>query len=553
MIKHEIGRLVDEAVQRARETGALPGVALPEVVIERPQRPEHGDYATSLPLRLARAARANPMELGGRLAELVPASDVVDRVEVAPPGFINFHLSAPWLAQQVEAIVARGESFANVAVGDGKKVQVEFVSANPTGPLHAGNGRWAAIGGALARVLNAAGYRVETEYYFNDAGAQVETFGRTLYARYQQLFGREAPVPEDGYVGHYMVELAEQARERFGEGMLRSPGEDAPEDLARFGLEEVMGWIRRDLGELGIEYDHWYQEQTVFEAGYFDKVMSLLREKGLIVEREGAVWLAATQLGADKDEVLVRSSGVPTYLATDIGYHYDKFLVRDFDRVVDIWGADHQGHVRPLQLAAEAMGLEPDRLTIIIGQLVTLRRGDEVLKLSKRSGDIVTLREVMEEVGKDACLYFFLSRSADVTIDFDVELAKKQSADNPVYYVQYAHARIASILEKAREKLGNVEGGDVSLLSHPAELALVRKMLLLPELVESIARTLEPHHLPHYAQDLATAFHDFYERCKVVDEAEPELSRARLKLVAAAKSVLATTLDLMGMSAPDKM
>jgi arginyl-tRNA synthetase len=350
-----------------------------------------------------------------------------------------------------------------------------------------------------------------------------------------------------------MVELAEQARERFGEAMLRPPGEPPPDELARFGIEEVMAWIRRDLSDLGVYYDHWYQEQTVFEAGHFDKVMSLLREKGLVVEREGAVWFAATQLGAEKDEVLVRSTGVPTYLATDIGYHYDKFLVRGFDRVVDIWGADHQGHVRPLQLAVEAMGLEPERLTIIIGQLVTLRRGEEVLKLSKRSGDIVTLREVMEEVGKDACLYFFLSRSADVSIDFDLELAKTQSAENPVYYVQYAHARIAGILEKAGEKLGDAAGGDVSLLTHPAELALVRKMLVLPELVEAIARTLEPHHLPHYAQDLATAFHDFYEKCKVVDDERPELSKARLKLVAAAKTVLATTLDLMGMSAPDKM
>ncbi|MEX1255206.1 MAG: arginine--tRNA ligase [Dehalococcoidia bacterium] len=553
MIKHEIALLVDEAVQRARDAGALPGVAMPETVIERPQRPEHGDYATSLPLRLARAARANPMELGQRLAGHVPASDAVDRVEVAPPGFINFHLNEAWLARQVETIIAAGADFARAPVGQGQLVQVEFVSANPTGPLHAGNGRWAAMGGALARVLRVAGYNVETEYYFNDAGNQVDAFGRTLYARYQQLFGREAPVPEDGYVGHYMVELAEQARERFGEDMLRPPGEPPPDELARFGIEEVMAWIRRDLGDLGVHYDHWYQEQTVFEAGHFDKVMSLLREKGLVVEREGAVWFAATQLGADKDEVLVRSTGVPTYLATDIGYHYDKFLVRGFDRVVDIWGADHQGHVRPLQLAAEAMGLEPERLTIIIGQLVTLRRGDEVLKLSKRSGDIVTLREVMEEVGKDACLYFFLSRSADVSIDFDLELAKTQSAENPVYYVQYAHARIAGILEKAGEKLGDAGGGDVSLLTHPAELALVRKMLVLPELVEAIARTLEPHHLPHYAQDLATAFHDFYEKCKVVDDEQPELSRARLKLVAAAKAVLATTLDLMGMSAPDKM
>jgi arginyl-tRNA synthetase len=553
VIKQEIAQAVQEAVSRAQRAGDLPDIALPEIVIERPQRAEHGDYATGLPLQLARAAKAKPFDIGQTLARHLPPSDAIARVEVAPPGFINFHFSDAWLARQVEAVLTAGPAFAQIPLGQGQKVQVEFVSANPTGPLHAGNGRWAALGSALARVLRAAGYQVETEYYFNDAGSQVETFGRTLYARYQQRFGRDVPIPEDGYVGAYMAGLAEQAQQQFGDAYLLPEGGPAPPELGQWGIEQVMGWIKRDLDELGVRYDHWYREQTVYEAGYFDKVMDLLRERSLIVEREGATWLATSQLGADKDEVLIRSSGMPTYLATDIGYHYDKFLVRNFDRVIDIWGADHQGHVRPLLLAIEAMGVEPERLQIIIGQLVTLRRGDEVLKISKRSGDIITLREVMEEVGKDACLFFFLSRSADVPIDFDLALAKEQSNENPVYYVQYAHARIAGILTLARERLPDAGGGDVRLLTHPAELVLVRKMLMLPELVDSMARTLQPHHLPHYAQELATAFHDFYEKCRVVDETNAELSKARLKLVAAAQSVLATTLDLMGMSAPDKM
>jgi arginyl-tRNA synthetase len=553
MIRDEIARSVKEAADRARQDGTLPDVALPEIVIERPQRPEHGDYATGLPLQLARAARANPIELGKTLAGLLPASDAIDRVEVAPPGFVNFHLSETWLAKQVDAILAAGADFARAPVGHGEKIQVEFVSANPTGPLHAGNGRWAALGSTLARVLEVAGFSVESEYYFNDAGTQVETFGRTLYARYQQLHGRDEAVPDDGYVGVYMLELAEQAKQHFGDSLLRPPGEPAPAELGHWGIEQVMEWIRRDLAALGVHYDVWYREQTVYEAGYFDKVMALLRERNLIVEREGAVWLATSQLGADKDEVLVRSSGMPTYLATDIGYHYDKFLIRGFDQVIDVWGADHQGHVRPLELATEAMGIDPGRLEIIIGQLVTLRRGDEVLKLSKRSGDIITLREVMEEIGKDACLYFFLSRSADVPIDLDLELAKRQSAENPVYYVQYAHARIAGILSTAQERLPGTDAGDTSLLTHPAELALIRKLLMLPELVENVARSRQPHHLPHYAQDLAAAFHDFYEKCRVVDNDNVELSKARLKLVAAAKIVLATALQLMGMSAPEKM
>ncbi len=553
MIKDDISRLVQEAAARAQKAGDLPQIALPETVIERPQRAEHGDYATSLPLQLARAAQAKPLDLGATLVKHMPESAAIERLEVVPPGFVNFHLSPAWLANQVDAIIEAGPAFAEVSVGNGEKVQVEFVSANPTGPLHAGNGRWAALGSTLARVLKIAGYNVETEYYFNDAGTQVDVFARTLYARYQQLFDRDVPVPEDGYIGSYMVDLAEQAREKFGDTMLSPEGEPPPDQLGRYGMEQVMDWIRRDLSDLGVEYDNWYREQTVYDSGYFDKVMSLLREKDLVTEREGAVWFATSKLEADKDEVLVRSSGLPTYLATDVGYHYDKFLVRDFDRVIDIWGADHQGHVRPLQLATQAMGIEEGRLDIIIGQLVTLRRGDETLKLSKRSGDIVTLREVIEEVGKDACLFFFLSRSADATIDFDLDLAKQQSSENPVYYVQYAHARIAGILKTAGERLPDAQGGDTALLTHEAELALIRKMLHLPELVEVMARTLEPHHLPHYAQDLATTFHDFYEKCRVVDEDNVDLSRARLKLVAAAQSVLATTLNLMGMDAPDRM
>jgi arginyl-tRNA synthetase len=553
MIRDDITRLVEEAVSAAQRAGSLPAIPIPEVALEHPQRIEHGDYATSLPLRLARAARENPMEIGRTIAAHIPPSSTLEGVDVAPPGFVNFQLASNWLANEVNAIVKAGPSFASASVGGGERVQVEFVSANPTGPLHAGNGRWAAMGSALVRILRAAGYDAEAEYYFNDGGTQVDVFARTLYARYQQLFGRETQIPDDGYAGEYMIDLATQARELFGDSWLRPPGEPPSEDVGTWGIQHVMDWIKRDLADLGVEFQSWYREQSVYDEGHYDKVMSLLRERGLIAEREGAVWFASSQLGAEKDEVLVRSTGAPTYLAADIGYHYDKFFVRKYDRVVDIWGADHQGHVKPLHLAMEAINLEPERLSIIIGQLVALRRGNEVVKASKRSGDIVMLREVYEEVGKDACLFFFLSRSADAPIDFDVELAKRESNENPVYYVQYAHARIAGIIRLASERLGDTEGGDVNLLTQPAELALVRKMLLLPELVEMMARTLEPHHLPHYAQDLATAFHDFYEKCRVIDEGQPDLSRARLKLVAATKSVLAAALSLMGMSTPERM
>jgi arginyl-tRNA synthetase len=479
----------------------------------------------------------------------------VGEINVAAPGFINFRLSDLWLAEQVKAILAEGEAFGNLPLGNGLKVQVEYVSANPTGPLHVGNGRWAAIGSTLANVLKAAGYQVTQEYFVNDMLTQVETFGRTLYARYQQLFGVAADIPADGYPGDYVIELAREIREEYGDRFLgpREFGPDSPPEFRTVGITKMLESIEADLATMGVTYDVWYRESGLYGPdSRYDQTMALLREKGFVSEKEGATWFTSSALGEDKDNVLVRSTGHPTYFASDIAYHYDKFLVRDFDRVIDIWGADHQGHVSRLRAALGALGVDPARLDIIIGQLVTLKRGGEVVRISKRAGDIVTLREVVDEVGADACRFFFLTRSADATVDFDLDLAKRQSAENPVYYVQYAYARIAGILSLGQERAIDYGDGDVSLLGHPAELALIRKMLRLPELVESMAENLEVHHLTHYSLDLATAFHDFYERCRVVTDDVP-LSKARLKLVAAARSVLGRTLALMGVRAPERM
>ncbi len=552
MIRHDIERLVAEAVRRAQAAGSLPAVAVPEPSVERPQRPEHGDYASSLPLRLARSAGMNPLEIAGAIAAEVRVGDGLAEVDVAPPGFLNFRLSPAWLAGQVDAILAEGEAFARVPLGAGQRAQVEFVSANPVGPLHVGNGRGLALGDTLANVLAAAGYDVEREYLVNDAGTQTESFAATLYARYQQLFGREAEVPPGGYPGEYMLGLAEGLKAIQGDSLLRPPGESYPDELHDLGVERMMEVIKADLAALGVRYDRWFSERSLYTSGTYEKAMALLREGGFVAEKEGATWFASSELGDERDNVLVRSSGAPTYFASDIAYHYDKFLVRGFDRVINIWGADHQGHVPRMKAAVAALGVEPGRLSIIIYQLVTLKRGDEVVRLSKRAGDIVTLRELVDEVGPDAARFVFLSRAADSHMDFDIELAKRQSAENPVYYVQYAHARIAGILAHAAERLPDHSDGDVSLLTHEAELALVRKMLLLPELVESISISLEPHPLPYYAIDLATAFHDFYEKCRVVSD-DVALSKARLKLVAAAKLVLARTLALMGMSALERM
>lgn len=554
LIKHEIEELVLAAVRRAQEEGTLPSFAVSDAVVDRPQRPEHGDYASSLPMRLARTARMNPLEIAKVISAQMEAasSSAVAAVEVAPPGFINVRLSTEWLTTQVDEIRQEGATFGSIDLGRGQKVQVEFVSANPVGPIHVGNGRGLALGDTLARVLGAAGYAVQREYLVNDAGTQTATFAATLYARYEQLFGREVAIPEGGYPGEYMIDLALGLKERCGDSLLRAEGEPHPPEVHDLGVEMMLDTIKRDLAGIGVHYDNWFSERSLYKTGTYEKTMALLRENGYVAEREGATWLVSSSLGEEKDNVLVRSTGAPTYFASDIAYHYDKFLIRGFDRVINIWGADHQGHVPRMKAAVAALGVDPERLTIIIYQLVTLKRGDEIVKLSKRAGDIVTLREVVEEVGADAVRFNFVSRAADSHMDFDLELAKRQSAENPVYYVQYAHARIAGILTQAEERIPDFSDGDVALLTHESELALIRKMLRFPELVEDVATNLEPHQIPYYAVDLATAFHDFYEKCRVLTDDEA-MSKARLKLVSAAKATLARALDLMGMSAPERM
>lgn len=555
MIKHHIEDLVLAAVRSAQDAGALPAFTVSDAVVDRPQRPEHGDYASSLPMRLARTARMNPLDIARVIASHMEAAardGVIAVVEVAPPGFINVRLASSWLTSQADAIREAGPSFGDVPLGHGFRVQVEFVSANPVGPIHVGNGRGLALGDTLARVLAAAGYEVQREYLVNDAGTQTATFAATLYARYEQLFGRVAVIPEGGYPGEYMIDLARELKDRRGDSLLAPEGESYPEEIHDLGVEIMLDVIKRDLAAIGVHYDNWFSERSLYRSDTYDRMMTLLRDNDYVAEREGAVWFASSALGEEKDNVLVRSTGAPTYFASDIAYHYDKFLIRGFDNVINIWGADHQGHVPRMKAAVSALGVAPERLAIIIYQLVTLKRGEEVVKLSKRAGEIITLRQVVDEVGADAVRFNFVSRAADSHMDFDIELAKRQSAENPVYYVQYAHARIAGILAQASERFSDFSAGDVALLTHEAEQALIRKMLRLPELVESIAITLEPHQLPYYAIDLATAFHDFYEKCRVLSDDEA-LSMARLKLVSAAKLTLARTLDLMGMSAPERM
>ena len=555
IVRHLIVDLLDQALQEARKRDLLPSGTPIDVLVEHPQSLDHGDFATSLPLKLARSLRMNPLEIAQRLVPLVRPTDAVEKVWVEAPGFINFSLKPSWLASRVEGILEEGEAYGDVPLGNRESLQVEFVSVNPTGPIHVGHARGAVLGDALANILSAAGYWVTREYYFNDAGAQMETFYNSLYVRYQQVFDPSVEMPEGGYMGDYMVDMAQAIATEDGKRFLSMPPEQAEEELGKIGLEKMLQGIQDNMERLRIRFDVWFKEHTLYEDGQYEKTIETLRRGNHLTVREGATWFVSTALGEDKDNVLVRGSGAPTYFATDLAYHYNKFKERGFSKVINIWGADHQGHVSRMKAAIGALGIDPNRLTIIIHQLITLKSGDQVLRASKRSGDIITLQDLLQEVGPDACRYFFLARSPESQMEFDLDLAKKESSENPVYYIQYAHARIASILRLAQDSNIDYRDGDVSLLTDPAELSLIRRMVMLPELIESMAVNLEPHHLPHYAQDLATAFHWFYQQCRVVSSTpgDEAITRARLKLVKASAVVLGRCLHLMGMEAPEKM
>ena len=555
LVRDRIQEMVTAAVERARQEGAIQLESMPEILVERPGNPEHGDFATSLPLRLARATRINPLKLAETLVDFVPAAEEVTKVQAAPPGFINFYLNDGWVQNQVDLVRHAGASYGNVNAGNGRPVMVEFVSVNPTGPVHVGHTRGAVLGSALANTLAAAGYAVTREYYVNDAGTQMEAFYRSVYARYRESLGQEADFPANGYAGDYIADLGREIAESQGPRFLEMDEAQAVKEIGDIGREKMVALIRGDLEEIGVTFDNWFSERSLYGNQEYEQAMDRLREKNYLSERDNALWFNSTMLGDDKDNVVVRSSGEPTYFASDIAYHYNKFVKRQFEQVIDIWGADHQGHVPRMKAAVEALGVEPDGLTILISQMVTLKRGSEVVRASKRTGDFVTLRELAEEVGSDACRYFFLARSPSTQMEFDLELAKKESSENPVYYIQYAHARNYSILNLARSRDIDWSAGDVSLLTDPNELNLIRTMIRLPELVDQMAHSLEPHHLPHYAMELATAFHWFYENCRVIS-ANPEdndVTLARLKLVESAQIVFRRALELMGMNAPERM
>ena len=440
-------------------------------------------------------------------------------------------------------------------LGKGKSIQIEFVSVNPTGPIHIGHARGAVIGSVLANILEKAGYQVTREYYVNDAGAQMDLFADSIYARYKSLHGSAEEVPEHGYQGTYILDLAKNISHEYHKELSTMTKSDLTEKLKDIGITKMLQLIKDDLESIGVTFDVWFKETSLIESGTYDAVMELLKRKRHLTKRDGATWFASTELGEDKDNVLIRSTGSPTYFATDIAYHYDKFMLRNFSKVINIWGADHHGHISRMKTVVGALGANPDDLTIMLTQMVALKKGDAFLKASKRSGNLVELKELVNEVGSDVCRYFFLARTPQSHMEFDLELAKDQSAKNPVYYLQYAHARMAGILRTAKSHKIDWRGGDPLLLNNSFEIKLLRKMVLFPDLIESASATLETHQIPLFATELAAEFHLFYQNCQVVSQKDEDndISKARLKLVATAKSVLANCLQLMSINAPDTM
>jgi arginyl-tRNA synthetase len=550
MIRNTIQTLIAAAIGAAQASGALPAAELPEIVVEQPQRPEHGDFATPIALTLAKPMRRAPREIAQAIAAHLPTSEMVGAVEIAGPGYVNFRLQTDWLAQQVDRVLAEGPRYADQARGEGRRAQVEFISANPTGPLTVGHARNAVLGDTLANALAATGWQVTREYYFNDGGLQMKNLAESVRLRALQELGQTVEFPEGYYQGEYIREIARDLLRQHGPGILER-------DWIFFrdqAVEAIFADIRRTQERLGVHFDIYTNEAGFYDSGAIWRVLKRLREQGHIYEADGAIWFRATSFGADKDRVLVRSTGEPTYRLPDIAYHVDK-LERGFDLIVDVLGADHIAAVPDIVSAVKALGYDADRIKPLVYQFVTLLRHGELVKMSTRQANYVTLDELIDEVGADAVRFFLLMRSSDAPIEFDLDLAKRRSDENPVYYVQYAHARTAGILDRAAPEKGIAcdPAADVTLLTHPSELALIKEILRLGDVLAACAERLELHPLTFYARDLASAFNDFYRDCQVLAAPQAALVGARLKLVKAARIALARALGLMGMCAPAEM
>ena len=601
-MKQQVKELLSTAWRTLVETGQVSDVDLPDPQVERARDPAHGDFSTNLALVMAKAGGGKPRDLAAKLVAALPTSDLVTRIEIAGPGFINFFLASNAHLGLIPLILAAGPDYGRCQLGAGKRVQVEFVSANPTGPLHVGHGRGAAYGAVVADLLAAVGFNVHREYYVNDAGRQMDILAASVWLRYLELCGEEVRFPANGYRGDYVWDIAASLHRDHADAYRHEAAEvfaGAPEDAAsaderdaegnplpgapggdkevhidalvtrakellgdnryryvfELGLNTILDDIRDDLALFGVEYQEWYSERSLTEKGAVNRAIERLREAGHLYERDGALWFRSTAFGDDKDRVVVRDNGQSTYFASDIAYHMDK-LERGFERVIDIWGADHHGYVPRIKGALQALGDDPAKLDVLLVQFAILYRGGEKVQMSTRSGEFVTLRQLRKEVGRDAARFFYVMRRCEQHLDFDLDLAKSQSSDNPVYYVQYAHARVCSVLRQAAEKGLAVEPSpgltNLEHLAESHEQDLLKTLARYPEVVETAALSAEPHQLTHYLRELANAFHTYYNAHQFL-VADAALRDARLKLILATRQVLHNGLNLIGVSAPETM
>ncbi|MFM1651157.1 arginine--tRNA ligase [Brevibacillus sp. B_LB10_24] len=546
-LKAEIGRATVLA-------GLVAESELPEVVLEIPKEKAHGDYATNIAMQLTRVAKKPPRQIAEAIvAQLDKSKASIEKVEIAGPGFINFYLNNSYLTEVIGQVLAAGADYGRTDAGRGEKINVEFVSANPTGSLHLGHARGAAVGDSLCNVLDMAGYQVTREYYINDAGNQINNLAKSIEARYFQALGQDFPMPEDGYHGQDIVEFGQELAKEAGDKYANLPEEERFAFFRSYGLSRELAKLKHDLADFGVQFDVWFSETSLYEKGAVEKIVEVLRDKGVVYDQDGAVWFRSTDYGDDKDRVLVKNDGSYTYLTPDIAYHQDK-LSRGYDKLINIWGADHHGYIPRMKAAIQALGGKPDTLEVIINQMVSLYQGGEKVKMSKRTGKAVTMRDLMEEVGTDATRYFFAMRSPDSHLDFDMDLAVSKSNENPVFYVQYAHARICSILRQAEENgiSFDLQQADFNQIQTEKEIDLLKQVGAFPQEVAEAARSLAPHWVVRHLHQLATLFHSFYNAERVLTD-DPGKTQARLALVQAVQTVVQNGLRLIGVSAPEKM
>ncbi len=557
-IRQQIKGAVQSSVKKAIEAGELPQLEITDIAIEIPREKGHGDFSTNIAMQITKVAKKAPRQIAETIIKNMDLSNTyIVEVACAGPGFINFTLDTKYLYDAVRIIKEEKEQYGRINIGNGKKVMVEFVSANPTGPLHMGNARGGALGDCIASVLDAAGYDVTREFLINDAGNQIEKFGISLEARYIQLIKGEDAIefPEDGYHGEDITEHMKEFIALNGDKYIDVPSEERKKVFVDFALPRNIQRIREGLESYGINFDVWFSEQTLHKSGEVMQTIELLKKNNCTVENDGALWLKGSVIGSDKDEVLIRNNGIPTYFAADIAYHRNKFETRGFEWVINLWGADHHGHVARMKAAMAAIGINPDKLDVVLFQLVRLYRNGEIARMSKRTGKSISLMDLVEEVGRDGVRFFFNTKASGSHLDFDLDLAVKQSNENPVFYVQYAHARICSMLKLLESEgiiIPEVNAAKLELLEKQEELELIKKLSEYPDEVRIAAETLEPSRLTRYVQEVAASFHSFYTNCRVKGE-EEELMKARLVLVDSTRIVIRNVLDLLSISAPERM